>query len=80
MSGVPSHGDPTHATPGPPVAAAGGDDAPGAGAGPGPEGALGERVREALDGLDEADLAAHPAVFEALGAAIVDELRSLEEL
>jgi hypothetical protein len=41
---------------------------------------LGEQVREALAGLDEVELAAHPEAFEALGAAIVAELRSLEEL
>jgi hypothetical protein len=42
--------------------------------------ALGEQVRQALAGLDEAELAAHPEVFEALSAALVAELRSLEEL
>jgi hypothetical protein len=41
---------------------------------------LGEQVREALAGLDEAELAAHPEAFEALSATIVAELRSLEEL
>jgi hypothetical protein len=41
---------------------------------------LGEQVREALAGLDEVELAAHPEAFEALSAAIVAELRSLEEL
>jgi len=41
---------------------------------------LGEQVREALAGLDQAELAAHPEAFEALSAAIVAELRSLEEL
>ena len=73
MSGVPSHGDPT-------------PDALGH-AGEAEEQArhgldldLGERVREALAGLDEAELGAHPEAFEALSAAIVAELRSLEEL
>jgi len=67
VSGVP-YGDPTPVAPGL------------AGGGPEHEGDLGEQVREALAGLDEAELAAHPEAFEALGAAIVAELRSLEEL
>ena len=41
---------------------------------------LAEHVQAGLDGLDDADLAAHPEVFEALGAAILAELRSLEGL
>ncbi len=76
MSGVPSRGDPTPATPGDTGDARTGD----AEAGPDRDEVLGERVREALAGLDEAELAAHPEVFEALSAAIVAELRSLEEL
>lgn len=76
MSGVPSRGDPTPATPG----HAGDPRAGDAEAGPARDEVLGEQVREALAGLDEAELAAHPEVFEALSAAIVAELRSLEEL
>jgi hypothetical protein len=67
VSGVP-YGDPTPVAPG--LAADG----------PEHEGDLGEQVRVALAGLDEAELAAHPEAFEALGTAIVAELRSLEEL
>ena len=76
MSGVPSRGDPTPATPGYTGDARAGD----AGAGPVRDEVLGEQVREALAGLDEAELAAHPEVFETLSAAIVAELRGLEEL
>lgn len=41
---------------------------------------LAERVRAGLDALDAKDLAAHPDAFEALGATILAELRSLEGL
>jgi hypothetical protein len=68
VSGVPSHGDPRPVAPGQAEAV------------PDREGSLGEQVRVALAGLDEAELAAHPEAFEALGAAIVAELRRLEEL
>jgi hypothetical protein len=89
VSGVPSDGDPTPAAPGQAGAAraepardagdAGGHRRRGQLA-RGREGTLDEQVREALAGLDEAELGAHPEAFEALSAAIVAELRSLEEL
>ncbi len=41
---------------------------------------LAERVQAGLAALDAKELAAHPDAFEALGAAILAELRSLEGL
>jgi hypothetical protein len=41
---------------------------------------LAERVQAGLAALDAKDLTAHPDAFEALGAAILAELRSLEGL
>lgn len=41
---------------------------------------LAERVQAGLAGLDAAELAAHPDAFEALDAAILAELGSLEGL
>jgi len=45
-----------------------------------PAASLAEHVQARLAGLDDADLAAHPGTFEALDAAILAELRSLEGL
>jgi hypothetical protein len=84
VSGIPFHGDPTPTAP-PGPAGRQPPRPPRPGAPPGPagrvrEGTLEEEVRRALAGLDEAELGAHPGAFEALSAAIVAELRSLEEL
>jgi hypothetical protein len=86
VSRVASGGEPAPAAPGQaralPAGAAGqsGGRAPAGEAGHGREGTLEDRVREALAGLDDAELGAHPEAFEALSGAIVAELRSLEEL
>jgi hypothetical protein len=83
VSGVPSDGDRTPAAPGQAGAARAhqpAGDAGQPGGRHGQEGTLDERVRAALAGLDEAELGAHPEAFEALGAALVAELRSLEDL
>ena len=45
-----------------------------------PPAPLVEHVQARLAALDDADLAAHPGTFEALDAAILAELRSLEGL
>jgi hypothetical protein len=49
---------------------------------PGDEGVVdpAAEVEAALAGLDETDLAAHAAAFEAVNAAILAELRRLEAL